>query len=337
MTKVELKKFSISVLVLSLISTYGWADGTDGNLKEIPDNLVLLESTNRPQYVIIVEKDTQKLFLYSYNGSYKKISSVNCSTGKAPGAKLKSGDKKTPEGIYFFTNEYNKNDLSPTYGTRAFPIDYPNLLDLMNGLSGNAIWLHGINKPLKARNSNGCIVLKNSDIDMIAKLIILNRTPLIIVKKITYSSVDSINGIKDAVLSFLLSWNAALKTGTYQNCLKFYDRGYTPDISWWSDWNRAKTSLSTFHDNFFLELKNLLILKHNKTYVVLFDQIVKIADRSLFVGTMKLFLIKSKDRIKIIAGKYQVLPKIQTSCKPDFKLVSVLRNLKITAGGLYEK
>ena len=109
-------------------------------------------------------------------------------------------------GVYFFIKKFNKRDLTPIYGTRAFPMDYPNVLDQHAGRSGNAIWLHGTNKPIKPRDSNGCIVLANPHIDALDPYITLNRTPIIVVDTLSYSSVDTLTSTKNAVIQFLLSW-----------------------------------------------------------------------------------------------------------------------------------
>jgi len=145
---------------------------------EMPDAFVLLPKSRSINYIILVEKSSQKLFLYSYDGSYKMVFNMSCSTGKVSGAKRRSGDKKTPEGVYFFLEEYKKERLTPIYGTRAFSVDYPNVFDRLNDLGGNAIWMHGSNSPIKSMNSNGCIVLNNNNIDRLAKYITLKKSVL---------------------------------------------------------------------------------------------------------------------------------------------------------------
>ena len=83
---------------------------------------------------------------------------------KQPGQKLLMEIKKTPEGIYFLENEYDDRYLAPIYGKKAFTTDYPNYLDKKAGKNGSAIWIHGTNKQLKPRDSNGCVAMNNKDI-----------------------------------------------------------------------------------------------------------------------------------------------------------------------------
>ena len=134
------------------------------------------------RYALVVEKATQTLYLYDRDNT--EIIRMSCSTGKSDGRKLQSGDAKTPEGIYFFTKSYVKKYLSPIYGIRAFPIDYPNPVDKKEGRNGYGIWFHGTNKPLKPRDTNGCIVMEDASIDHLASYIKLHETPTVISSRV---------------------------------------------------------------------------------------------------------------------------------------------------------
>jgi murein L,D-transpeptidase YafK len=276
-------------------------------LKQIPAVFVSFDSGpgQGPEYVIVVEKDTQRLFLYAYDGSYRKLFSRSCSTGEFTGAKSRSGDRKTPEGIYFFTTEHEKKDLSPTYGSRAFPTDYPNLLDRLAGRDGNAIWLHGTNKALKPQDTNGCIALENPNIDKLKKYIQLNRTPIIIVDKLSYVPVDAVAEAKKSILRFVSRWNNALSNGSYHDYLNFYDPDNLPDISWWSEWHKMRESFHVSNQSLIAEPKRISIYRHNGIYVVLFDQSVIFSGKEIFAGTKKLFISYNGDRLRIIAEEYQ--------------------------------
>ena len=132
----------------------------------IPENFVLLDTDSQEKaYVILVDKAAQEVLVYACNGQWRLIRRFPCSTGENNGPKQAAGDKKTPEGIYFCTRHYTQKDLSPIYGTHAFPLDYPNTMDQRAGRGGYAIWIHGTNKALQARDTNGCIVLVDDDID----------------------------------------------------------------------------------------------------------------------------------------------------------------------------
>jgi len=150
--------------------------------KDVPASIVKLPENEN---AIIVEKKSQTLFLYTYKAGDLFVQlKVPISTGEEYGIKLKAGDKKTPEGVYFLKDEYEDKYLTPIYGKKAFPTDYPNLIDKRVGKNGSAIWIHGTNKKLKPMDSNGCIALENSNILKLSDYVKLDSTPVIMVEEI---------------------------------------------------------------------------------------------------------------------------------------------------------
>jgi murein L,D-transpeptidase YafK len=303
--------------------------GTKSGFEKVPEVLVSSDS-DTTEYAVIVEKQSQKLYLYSFDGSNQKKIDFNTSTGEVVGAKTREGDKKTPEGIYFFIKEYPKRDLAPIYGSRAFPMDYPNLLDRIAERDGNAIWLHGSNKSLKPRDSNGCVVLVNRDINRLAEFIELNRTPIIVVDKLSYVPVGSVANARKSIIRFISRWKQSLERGTYHEYLMYYDADYLPIISWWPDWKRVKKAQRISSEPISVDLKKIMILRHKGVYVALFDQVVRFSDKEEYAGTRKLFLKDEGNTYKIIGDTYQVLPKRKKSIKPGNPLVAAARGLKNT-------
>lgn len=99
--------------------------------------------------------------------------------GNPQGHKQQEGDEKTPEGTY--TLDYKKEDSS---FYRAMHISYPNEVDIANanknGVSaGGFIMVHGQRNGLGwfsyiTQNfnwTNGCIALKNSEMDEFMSLV----------------------------------------------------------------------------------------------------------------------------------------------------------------------
>jgi len=284
-----------------------------------PDVLISFDNYSTTKYAMVVEKETQQLLVYSYDDyddSFKKMYSFKCSTGEVAGGKSRSGDKKTPEGVYFFTNEYKKRDLSPTYGNKAFPIDYPNFFDRIEGRGGHSIWLHGTNQSIKARDSNGCVVLANQDIDKLVKYIVLHKTPIIIVDKLSYASFDDKSRIKNSIFSFLKQWNHALENGTYHEYLECYAPEYLPDISWWTEWNKVKKIYSASNLDLSVGMKRRSILRHNGVYVILFDQFVRSSGKDLHAGSKKLYLADKGGSFRIVGEESHGAPVNQKNSNP---------------------
>ena len=299
----------IALVFILIMNPCAAASGEEGKtLKRIPDVFVDISEDQGPGYAIVVEKNNQQLSLYSYDGAYRRIFRMTCSTGENVGAKTRSGDRKTPEGVYFFTKEHKKRDLAPMYGSMAFPTDYPNLPDRLTGKGGNAIWLHGTNKSLKPRDTNGCVALENPNIERLKKYISLNRTPIIIVDKLSYVPVASISETKRSILQFISRWKDALSSGSYHEYLSFYDPDYLPDISWWTEWNRVRKGFQRSNQSLFARATGISIYKHQGTYVILFDQHVGFSNEEVEAGVKKLYISDKGDQLKITAEEYQASP-----------------------------
>jgi len=311
----RLHLFFIILLFLS-IALFRQSDADFGNadpiLEKIPDVFVSSSQHTDIQHFILVEKSSQQVFLYSYDGvTYKKVLTMPCSTGKAIGSKKKAGDKKTPEGIYFFTKQYRDKDLAPIYGTRAFPMDFPNSVDKLNSIGGSAIWLHGSNKPIKPMDSNGCIVVDNKNIDKLEKYIYVKKTPIVVVDKIFYKSIDSYKDKVEAMRSLIYRKKDALYSGTYHDYLACYGSGFLPEIMWWRDWLKVRNKMEEKKLSFSITIDNISILKHNKIYVAIFDEYIvdEQSKKKNFIRSDKVFIkFDSENYPKFIGEEFLALP-----------------------------
>ncbi len=294
----------------------------------IPDLLVSMDGRDLPAYALVVEKSIQRLSLIKYDGRYQVVETMRCSTGKINGNKMVSGDKKTPAGAYFFTQAFKAKDLAPLYGTRAFPLDYPNLMDRRHGRNGYAIWLHGTNRPLKDRDSNGCIALENRDIDRLSAHITLRDTPILIAKKVSYRTTAQAETEEKALHAFLSGWNRALASGSYHEYLAFYDSGYLPAISWWMQWldNREAGPLSAGAIDTRLQYRG--IYKDRGLFVVLFDLQLSLGDLTAVAGRRKIFVTFETDTPRIVGDTFLATAPAGESVDTTYSLVSTARALR---------
>ncbi len=255
-----------------------------------PQSIVYHGTKKQKDYVIVVEKEIQQLTLYLSGGTVKKIARFKCSTGKVTGAKNKSGDKKTPEGVYFFTKKFKNKYISDIYGIMAFPTDYPNIFDKNCGKNGNAIWLHGTNKVLKNFDSNGCIVLEDKNIFKIASYIELNRTPIILIDRISYKESEQIKRSRREITAFISKWSKSLETGTYHEFLDRYSDKYAPEIYWWNRWMKLRAGLKSEYSSFGFTTRIISISAYKDIFVVLADQILTAKGKSVEIGRKKIYL-----------------------------------------------
>jgi hypothetical protein len=87
----------------------------------------------KPQeYFLLCEKNAKTLYLFhSEPNRLALIKSYPCIVGSNNGDKREAGDLATPEGIYFLISFLSS--LPEKYGSGAFPLNYPNLLDQKEG------------------------------------------------------------------------------------------------------------------------------------------------------------------------------------------------------------
>ncbi len=126
-------------------------------------------------YIKVIKSD-RKLYTYSNN---KLLKTYKIALGRRPvGNKIKQGDNRTPEGVYFISA---KNPNSAYY--LSLKISYPNAKDIQraNKLGvdpGGNIMIHGIKNGFSLVGKShslidwtkGCIALTNAEIEEIYNL-----------------------------------------------------------------------------------------------------------------------------------------------------------------------
>src|SRR3989449_2918436 len=104
----------------------------------------LLQLREDQKYAIVVDTRRSRLYLYQNDGGKPRfVADYYVSSGKNGPLKVREGDEKTPIGVYHVTASLPRNELSDFYGSGAFPINYPNEWDRIQGRNGHGIWLHG--------------------------------------------------------------------------------------------------------------------------------------------------------------------------------------------------
>src|SRR5210317_641851 len=116
---------------------------------------VLPAETGLPAALLRIPESTHTLFLaetssnqfhrFDRDGdSVVHSGSYYMSIGRNGAGKLRSGDRKTPLGVYFVTEQLDTSRMHEKYGVTAFPLDYPNAWDRLGGRDGYGIWIHGV-------------------------------------------------------------------------------------------------------------------------------------------------------------------------------------------------
>ncbi len=122
---------------------------------------------------LIINKSEKELYMYE---DFEKVNSYLITIGKKPGNKRKSGDSRTPEGVFIVKSIDNSSN---------WVYDYPNdTLDPIMGAYGpwfirlevpgfNGIGIHGFfhDDALGERASHGCVRLNNEELEDIVNFV----------------------------------------------------------------------------------------------------------------------------------------------------------------------
>ena len=279
----------------------------------VPAPLLKWQENGSP-YAVLVEKSTQKVFLYHRDDLFTPFRVYKASTGENDGPKSRINDRKTPEGIYFFTSTFSAKDLSPIYGTRALPIDYPNPLDKREGRGGYGIWFHGSDKPLKPKDSNGCVALDNHNIDELDSYIKLYDTPIIISEKI--EMIDPEKQKKDAreLEQIVESWRKAWEEKKIEGYISFYGSKFSSNGKNRQQWKKYKARLARKYKKIRVENDNLELYRNDGIVLAKFTQKYSTAGFESR-GEKRLYLRQNSDEWKITGEFFKQAEEKQVASK----------------------
>jgi murein L,D-transpeptidase YafK len=247
---------------------------------KIPDSIVSISSG----YVIVVDKKNQIIYVFDKSENYSKVFEAPCSTGKNPGSKQVAGDAKTPNGIFFATNILRNPGPPEIYGSFSFTLDYPTLSDKRAGKDGNNIWIHGTTKSLLPQQSNGCVVLRDSDLRQLANFIYLNRTPVIISESIKWVPQNYISASKDEFEKILTSWNKAFIEKDIKKIDSLYIEGAEIKGRRREELHDKIKNVNFINKHFVLQPRDISILQEGNNAVIVFDQIFAVNNNNSFQG-----------------------------------------------------
>lgn len=192
----------------------------------VPRSLLVMDSNVRT--AIVVDKSHHRLYVYEYAGPDEPPRLVRdhyVSTGKLIGNKSLRGDLRTPEGVYFVTGYIPDSRLPDKYGVGAYPVNYPNELDVRLGKTGDGIWLHGTERAYYSRpplDSEGCVVLPNPDLEALAEYLVPGVTPVVISERVQWLTREEWQQLRGEVLGALEAWRTDWESGDVERYLSHY-------------------------------------------------------------------------------------------------------------------
>lgn len=197
--------------------------------KKLPSSLVQL--SNSQKHVIVVDMNASRLYLFENQGGVPRLLRDFYTTiGKNGVGKYEEGDQKTPVGVYFVTGFIEPEELPDLYGDGAFPIDYPNVWDRRNGRTGYGIWLHGtpsVTFSRPPRDSNGCVIVSNKDLNTLFPFIETGRTPVILTDAIDWITVKDWQDRQSDFETSIEKWRKDWESRDADRYLSHYSMDYS--------------------------------------------------------------------------------------------------------------
>jgi murein L,D-transpeptidase YafK len=240
-------------------------------------NYLISPKSDYDNHLILVEKQAQKAYLYEINKeklSLKLLNEYNVTTGKQDGDKQKKGDLRTPQGFYLIDGEIPKSRLTPKFGYGAFPLNYPNSIDQYLKKTGFAIWLHGTDKPITPKDTEGCVRFTNKDLEILSKKFQFGKTVTIINDQINWVTVDQLGKDADYFKNAINQWKESWESQDLTSYLQFYHTDfYTENLKMnFERWAKYKERINKKRADIHVKLSDIKYFYSNDYMLVEFKQ-----------------------------------------------------------------
>lgn len=215
---------------------------------KIPTQLLQLDKSIKT--ALVVDKKYHRIYAYENSDSSlppRLAHDFYVSTGKLDGRKNAKGDLRTPEGVYFITRYIPDSKLPSKYGIGAYPVNYPNELDRKLGRTGDGIWLHGTEKSFYSRppnDSEGCVVLTNIELDVVAKSLEPGVTPVVITDEIKWTDTAGWLKQRHSILDALEQWRGDWQSNDVNRYLSNYSSKFWSQDHNLKSWSARKRRIA---------------------------------------------------------------------------------------------
>ncbi len=166
-------------LVFSILTVFSFCAGANAWEVHLPE-------TALDNSLILVDKGKDEFFYLEKHGSEITRLHYPSIHGEKEGDKLVQGDLKTPEGVYFVRGKIQVPLDFEMYGDHAYPLNYPNPIDILRGKTGGGIWIHSKGNPIEGQVTQGCVAIDLADIKALDKYLQAG-TPVVIAQGIRSS------------------------------------------------------------------------------------------------------------------------------------------------------
>jgi hypothetical protein len=206
----------------------------DLTVDAVPANVIFI-SGDAPR-VVAVDLTQGRLFLLQKgDDGWQRAHDHYAGIGRQGMGKGKSGDLRTPVGVYRINGYLAGSSLPDLYGAGALTLDYPNGWDQVHKRGGHGIWIHGVPSDTYVRppqSSEGCVTLANDDFESLRSSVAIGGTPVILADNIEWLFAEEAMAQQQEWLDRVENWRLAWLSGEAARLQEFYAeapkrKGYT--------------------------------------------------------------------------------------------------------------
>ena len=209
------------IVAIGVLVGYSTIVSADGRL---PASLIRIPESTASLFV--AEVSTARFHQFDRSGDGVVFSgSYYMSIGQNGSGKQRSGDKRTPLGVYFVTEQLDTSKLHEKYGVTAFPLDYPNVWDRLADRDGDGIWVHGVMPSgglRPERDTDGCIALANEDLSLLIPDFRDNVTPVLVTLSVNWVGAAEHRALRLELEDKIDEWADVQKRGDLFAYLSLY-------------------------------------------------------------------------------------------------------------------
>ncbi len=196
--------------------------------RSVPRGLVKVPP--RSPSVLVVDLLQNRLFVFERRGDQLvQTRDFYVSIGKNGSEKQHEGDDRTPVGVYLVSDWLAGETLPDMYGPGAFPLNYPNGWDRLNGRTGSGIWIHGTESTTYSRpprSSRGCVTLSNEDFRSLMETVEIRDTPVLVASGLEWVPVEVAGRERGQLESQVEQWRSAWESRDTARYLSFYSDSF---------------------------------------------------------------------------------------------------------------
>ncbi|MEM9207873.1 MAG: L,D-transpeptidase family protein [Pseudomonadota bacterium] len=252
---------------LALLVGAGALGDEEMHLPETPADQVpayLIQLPASVESVLIANSANSELLRVANDGAFPVVERRYMSVGTRGVGKERSGDRKTPLGVYFMTEELDTRRLDPKYGAAAFVLDYPNAWDRIQARTGHGIWLHGVHPATPVRpplDTDGCLALPNAELLDLKPSLALHEMPVIVTRQLQWSTRKRVADLRVALNAAVEGWRASLAAGDVYTHLRHYHPDFTARGMTKPEWARFRTASLAARPATDVTIDELMLLK----------------------------------------------------------------------------